>query len=84
MGNPKRKSKFICLNCLQENCVGDGIQRKSQRNKEHIKDLSCLCVNLEKQTKNLEVRYCDSFDEMMSRAVEIREELLEKGESIIC
>ena len=74
MGNPKKKSQFICLRCLRINQLGDGIQRNQQREKFHIKDLTCMCVNLEEITKNLEVRYCDSFDEMMDKAEELHRE----------
>ena len=72
MGNPKKKSQFICLRCLKINHLGDGIQRSQQREKFHIKDLTCMCVNLEEITKNLEVRYCDDFQEMMNKAMELR------------
>ena len=71
-GNPKKRSSFICLKCLQINQLGDGIQRSQQREKFHIKDLTCMCVNLEEITKNLEVRYCDDFQEMMNKAMELR------------
>ena len=68
MSNPKKMSRFICLRCLKENFVGQNIQRKSQREKGHIKDLTCMCTGLTEITKNLEVRYCDNFKEMMTRA----------------
>lgn len=68
-GNPKKKSRWICLRCLKENHVGDGIQRGGkQREKNHVKDLVCMCTNLGIATKNLEVRYCDNFQEMMDKA----------------
>lgn len=71
-GNPKRKSRFICLKCLTENQMG-GFQRlNGQREKGHIKNLSC--IKCKERTKNLEVRYCDWFEEMMDKAVEIRRE----------
>lgn len=41
---PKRKSRFICIRCMKENMVGSGIQRSNQREKEHIKDLTCINV----------------------------------------
>ena len=72
MGNPKKKSQFICLRCLKINQLGDGIQRTQQREKGHIKDLTCMCTNLKIITKNLEVRYCDDFQEMMKKAMELR------------
>lgn len=68
-GNPKRQSRFICLQCLQENRLAQGIQRKSQREKFHIKDLYCLSCR--KICKCVEVRYCDSFDEVMDKAKEL-------------
>ena len=73
MGNPKKMSRWICLYCMKENHVGDGIQRGGkQREKNHIKDLVCICTKLECTTKNLEVRYCDNFQEMMNKAKELR------------
>lgn len=57
IGNPKKKSKFICLKCMKQNQLGDGIQRKQQREFLHIKDL--YCVNCKETTKNVEVRFCD-------------------------
>lgn len=65
MGNPKKKSRFICLHCLEENLVGTGIQRINQREKLHIKDLTCINSKCKGMiTKNLEVRYCDNFNDM--------------------
>ena len=72
MGNPKRSSRFICLSHLGINEIGNGIQRSNQREKGHIKDLYCL--QCQDTTKNLEVRYCDSFDEMMQKAEELHRE----------
>ena len=75
MGNPKKSSRFICCKCLKENQLGSGIQRANQRSKYHIKDLTCLnqgCNGM--VTKNIEVRYCDSFDEMMEKAKELHRE----------
>ena len=68
LGNPKRKSRFICLRCLNENVVGDGIQRENQREFGHIKNLYCLCTGLQERTKNLEVRYCDNYPDMLIEA----------------
>ena len=70
MGNPKKMSRFICCKCMKENYVGFGIQRGGrQREKNHIKDLTCLNRGCDGMiTKNLEVRYCDSFQEMMDKA----------------
>ena len=71
-GNVKRASRFICLRCLEENCVGQGIQRPNTKEIDHIKDISCLCVKMKYETKNLEVRWCDDFRECMERAQEIQ------------
>ena len=66
MGNPKKMSRFICLKCLQ---IGiPGIQRKSQREKYHIKDL--FCTYCKQETKHIEIRHCDWIDEVMSKAEE--------------
>lgn len=65
-GNPKKASRFICLKCLNENMLARGIQRKNQREKEHIKDL--ICLNCKTITKNEEVRYCDFYDEIYKLA----------------
>lgn len=73
MGDPKKRSKFICCKCLKENRVGDGIQRRRQREKGHTKDLFCLCC--QEVTKNTEVRYCDSFQELMLKAEKVHIEL---------
>ena len=75
MGNPKRSSRFICLSHLGINEIGNGIQRSNQREKGHIKDLTCLNPGCNGDiTKNIEVRYCDSFDEMMQKAEELHRE----------
>lgn len=75
MGNPKKMSRFICIRCLKENVVGQNIQRKSQREKGHVKDLICLCTGLQDITKNVEVRYCDNFQEMMIKAENLHKEI---------
>ena len=70
MGNPKKMSRFICLKCLQ---VGiPGIQRKSQREKYHVKDL--FCCTCQEETKHVEIRYCDWIDEVMEKAEELHRE----------
>ena len=75
MGNPKKSSRFICCKCLKENQIGSGIQRANQRSKYHIKDLTCINSGCNGDiTKNIEVRYCDSFDEMMQKAEELHRE----------
>ena len=51
----------------------DGLQRGGhQREKKHVKD--AFCIECQDITKNLEVRYCDSFDEMMQKAEELHRE----------
>lgn len=69
-GNPKKCSRFICLHCLQENFVVDGLQRRHQRPNNHIKDIFCL--KSQKIEKALEVRFCDDFEEKMIVARHIR------------
>lgn len=71
-GNPKHNSRFICLRCLQENKVGAGISRPKTKEKNHVKNLACLCVGLQMKTKNLEVRWCDDLSEQMERARKIK------------
>ena len=70
MGNPKKMSRFICLKCLQVGITG--IQRKSQREKYHVKDL--FCVYCKQETKHIEVRHCDWIGEVMMRAEELHRE----------
>lgn len=66
MGNPKKKSQFICLKHLGINHLGDGIQRGNQREKGHVKDLYCtVCME---DVKCLEIRHCDWLEEMMDKA----------------
>lgn len=66
MGNPKKRSRFICLKHRGINYVGEGIQRANQREKGHIKDLHCiLCGSV---TKNIEVRHCDWLEEIKDKA----------------
>ena len=68
MGNPKKQSRFICLCCLKQNHVGDGMQRLGrQRPIEHEKDLYCL--NCKTITQNMEVRYCDDYAETFEKAI---------------
>ena len=69
-GNPKRQSRFICLKCMNENLIGQGIQRSHQREKFHIKDMTCLCSN--EPTKNIEIRHCDDYIEVFRKAKRIR------------
>ena len=72
MGNPKKKSRFICLKCLRINEVGDGIQRTNQREKLHIKDLHCIFCGC--TTKNIEVRHCDWIEEIKDKAEKLHSE----------
>lgn len=73
-GNPKRRSKFYCLKCGEE--IMDGIQRASQREKEHVKDLYCyLCKG---EVKAVEVRYCDDEREILGKIPELRERYYNK------
>ncbi len=67
MGNSKKISRFICLRCMEINQLGAGIQRSQQREKFHIKDLTCLvCGGI--VTKNLEIRHCDWLEEIQEQA----------------
>ena len=66
--NTDRSSEFICLRCLSKNQVGDKMRRPNMREKDHVKNLCCLCTKLQMRTKNLEVRWCDDFDERMEYA----------------
>lgn len=46
---------------------------KHQRAKWHIKDLTCFnpeCAGM--ITKNIEVRFCDSYEDVFQKAMEIR------------
>ena len=71
MGNPKKMSRFICLKCLQ---IGiPGIQRKSQREKYHVKDL--FCTYCKQETKHIEIRHCDYLPDIMKKAIRKHNEL---------
>lgn len=75
-GNPKRTSQFLCLHCMKINQLS-GIQRGGhQREKYHIKDL--LCINPEckdfSYTKNIEIRWCDTYEDIYEKAIQIREQ----------
>lgn len=82
-GNPKHSSRFICLRCLKENGVGDGIPRPKTKEIDHIKDITCLCVGLQIKTKNLEVRWCDNFTERMERAVELKPRYYDENNELL-
>lgn len=79
-GNPKKASRFICCKHMGENYLGQGIQRGGhQREKWHTKDLycmSCKCI-----TKNIEIRWCDTYDEVYDRAVRTRGKYYPKMEN---
>ena len=66
-----KQSRFICLRCLKENEACTGMYRKRMREKYHIKDLICDC-NDYKKTKNIEVRPCDYYEEILEYAKKIR------------
>ena len=67
MGNPKKKSEFICLSCLDWKFTYiQGIQRSKQRELGHIKDNVCTRCG---EIKTMEVRHCDYLPEIMKRAM---------------
>ena len=71
-GNPKRSSRFLCVKHLGENYLGAGIQRgRKQREKYHIKDLYCL--KCKEVTKCIEIRWCDTYDEIKDKSKEIHD-----------
>ena len=71
-GYPEMSSRFICIKCLKENCVGQGIQRGRMREREHIKDLTCINKGCNNEiTKNLEVRFCDNYLDLLPKAIEL-------------
>ena len=48
---------------------------QNQREKGHVKDLTCINPGCNGDiTKNIEVRYCDNFGEMMQEAEELHRE----------
>ena len=59
------------------------MQRSRTREKDHIKNLSCLCVHMKYQTKNLEVRWCDDFKERMVRAIEMQPDFYDSNGNYI-
>ena len=82
-GNPKRASSFICLKCLDWKFTYiQGIQRGGhQREKGHTKNLYCIYCN--EITRNTEVRWRDSYDEMMDRAIEVHREYYSEYEMAV-
>lgn len=63
------QSRFICLKCGKENSVGAGIYRRRQREKFHVKDLTCLTCG--EVTKNVEIRNCDFEMEIREKVPEL-------------
>ena len=63
-------SRFICLKCMKENM--SIVRLKGRRKKYHIKDLAC--VNCNEITKNIEIRDCDFYEEVIDKAIKIRNE----------
>lgn len=82
-GHPERSSKFICLRCLRENQVGSGIPRPNTKEKDHVKDIVCLCTHLEMKTKNLEVRWCDDIGERMIRAMQLKPKYYDENNELL-
>ena len=57
--------------------LGDQMYRSRQREKYHVKDLTCIYCGGE-ITKNLEVRWSDGFQESMEYARGIRRKYYSK------
>lgn len=81
--NINRSSEFICLRCLNNNQVGDKMRRPNMREKDHVKNLFCLCTKLQMRTKNLEVRWCDDFDERMEYAKKIKPKYYDENNELL-
>ena len=81
--NTNRASEFICLRCLSKNQVGDKIRRPNMREKDHVKNLCCLCTKLQMRTKNLEVRWCDDFDARMEYAKKIKSKYYDENNELL-
>lgn len=81
--NTNRSSEFICLRCLSKNQVGDKMRRPNMREKDHVKNLCCLCTKLQMRTKNLEVRWCDDFDERMEYAKKIKPRYYDENNELL-
>lgn len=51
-------------------------KRRASKRKYHIKDL--LCINPEckdfSYTKNIEIRWCDTYEDIYEKAIQIREQ----------
>ena len=62
--------------------MGDGIQRFGhQREKGHTKNLFCIYCRV--VTLNTEVRWRDSYDEMMKKAIEVHREYYNENERAV-
>lgn len=81
--NTNRSSEFICLRCLSKNQVGDKMRRPNMREKDHVKNLFCLCTKLQMRTKNLEVRWCDDFEERMEYAKKIKPRYYDENNELL-
>lgn len=63
---------------MQLNPCGSGVQRGGhQREKYHIKDLMCLYCKDRETTKNIEIRWCDNYEDVYEKALEIRNKYYE-------
>ena len=72
-GNGKKASEFICLKCLDwRTTYTQDIQRKNQREIEHVKNTECLRCG---KIKSMEVRYCDYLPDIMRKAMKKHNEL---------
>lgn len=63
--------------------VGDKMRRPNMREKDHIKNLCCLCTKLQMRTKNLEVRWCNDFDERMEYAKKIKPRYYDENNELL-
>lgn len=60
------QNRKVIQECMNENMLASGIQRQRQRERKHIKDLYCL--KRREVTKCIEVRFCDSYEEIFEAA----------------
>lgn len=68
---------------MKRNQVGDKMKRPKTREKDHVKNLLCLCTHLQMRTKNLEVRWCDDFEERMEYAKKIKSKYYNKNNELL-
>lgn len=66
-GNPRRKSRFICLRCMKENQLGDGIQR-GKDNKDALLKVNKQMKDKDVSLKNLEMQSPDTLTELIDFA----------------